>query len=186
MVAHLENQARSLWGRGIGLHFTTAEGAETRPGDDPGGSGCASMAKRTKMSGGSAIPAAEPFSALDTQVIYCGDNIDQLRKMPAGFVDLIYIDPPFNSNRNYEVFWGEAKEKRAFEDRHESTRAYIDYMRPRCVELRRVLKSTGSFYYHCDWHASHYVKVMLDQIFGGNNFQNEIVWKRSSAHSDAK
>jgi adenine specific DNA methylase Mod len=84
-------------------------------------------------------------------------------------VDLIYIDPPFNSNRNYEVFWGETKEKRAFEDRHASTQAYIDYMRPRCVELARVLKKTGSFYYHCDWHASHYVKVMLDQIFGENN-----------------
>jgi len=59
-------------------------------------------------------------------------------------------------------------------------------MRPRCVELARVLKKTGSFYYHCDWHASHYVKVMLDQIFGENNFQNEIVWKRTTAHGDAK
>jgi adenine specific DNA methylase Mod len=104
--------------------------------------------------------------------------------MPTGCVDLIYIDPPFNSNRNYEVFWGETKEKRSFEDRHESTKAYIDYMRPRCVELARVLKKTGSFYYHCDWHASHYVKVMLDQIFGENNFINEIVWKRSDAKSD--
>ena len=59
-------------------------------------------------------------------------------------------------------------------------------MRPRCVELERVLKKTGSFYYHCDWHASHYVKVMLDQIFGENNFQNEIVWKRTSAHSSSR
>ena len=59
-------------------------------------------------------------------------------------------------------------------------------MRPRCVELARVLKKTGSFYYHCDWHASHYVKVMLDQIFGENQFVNEIIWKRQSAHSDAK
>src|SRR6266404_4572913 len=122
---------------------------------------------------------------LDTRIIYCGDCLDQLRKLPAACVDLIYIDPPFNSNRNYEVFWGETKEKRSFEDRHESTKAYIDYMRPRCVELHRVLKKTGSFYYHCDWHASHYVKVMLDQIFGENQFQNEIVWKRSSAHSDS-
>ena len=95
-------------------------------------------------------------------------------------MDLIYIDPPFNSNRNYEVFWGETKEKRSFDDRHESTQAYIDFMRPRCVELARVLKKTGSFYYHCDWHASHYVKVMLDQIFGENNFVNEIIWKRQS------
>ncbi len=69
----------------------------------------------------------------------------QLRKLPAGCVDLIYIDPPFNSNPNYEVFWGETKVKRSFEDRHESSKAYIDQIRPRCVELRRVLKKTGSF-----------------------------------------
>ena len=130
--------------------------------------------------------ARRPSSLLDTRIIYCGDCVDQLAKLPDGCVDLIYIDPPFNSNRNYEVFWGETKEKRAFEDRHGSTRAYIDYMRPRCVELARVLKKTGSFYYHCDWHASHYVKVMLDQIFGEKNFINEIIWKRQSAHSDAK
>jgi DNA modification methylase len=123
---------------------------------------------------------------VDTRIIYCGDCLDQLRKLPDGCVDLIYIDPPFNSNRNYEAFWGETKEKRAFEDRHASTQAYIEFMRPRCVELARVLKKTGSFYYHCDWHASHYVKVMLDQILGENSFQNEIVWKRTSAHSSAK
>ena len=118
--------------------------------------------------------------------MYCGDCLDQLPKLPDACVDLVYIDPPFNSNRNYEVFWGETKEKRAFEDRHASTQAYIEFMRPRCVELARVLKPTGSFYYHCDSHASHYVKVMLDQIFGENQFQNEITWKRSSAHSDSK
>lgn len=129
---------------------------------------------------------AKPSALVDTRVIYCGDNLDQLRKLPDGCVDLIYIDPPFNSNRNYEVFWGETKEKRSFKDRHESTKAYIEYMRPRCVELHRVLKKTGSFYYHCDWHASHYVKVMLDQIFGENQFENEIVWKRYSAHSNSK
>jgi DNA modification methylase len=123
-------------------------------------------------------------SLLDTRVIYCGDNLEQLPKLPAACIDLIYIDPPFNSNRNYEVFWGETKEVRAFDDRHESTRAYIEYMRPRCVELARVLKKTGSFYYHCDWHASHYVKVMLDQIFGENAFQNEIVWRRTNARGD--
>ena len=99
-------------------------------------------------------------------------------------MDLIYIDPPFNSNRNYEVFWPETSEKRRFDDRHESTKAYIDFMRPRCYELHRVLKKTGSFYFHCDWHASHYVKVMLDEIFGENNFQNEIVWKRTTVHAD--
>jgi DNA modification methylase len=123
---------------------------------------------------------------VDTRVIYCGDNLEQLEKLPDACVDLIYIDPPFNSNRNYEVFWGETKEMRAFEDRHESTQAYIEFMRPRCVDLARVLKDTGSFYYHCDWHANHYVKVMLDQIFGENNFVNEIIWKRQSSHNDAK
>jgi DNA modification methylase len=125
-------------------------------------------------------------SLIDTRVVYCGDNLDQLKKLPDSSIDLIYIDPPFNSNRNYEVFWGETKEKRAFEDRHGSTQAYIEFMRPRCVEMARVLKKTGSFYYHCDWHASHYVKVMLDQIFGENNFINEIVWKRQTSHNDAK
>src|SRR3990170_818205 len=90
---------------------------------------------------------------LDTRIIYCGDCLEQLQKLPDACVDLIYIAPPFNSNRNYEVFWGETKEKRAFEDRHASTQAYIEFMRPRCVELARVLKKTGSFYYHCDWHA---------------------------------
>jgi DNA modification methylase len=119
---------------------------------------------------------AKSSSLLDTRVVYCGDNLEQLKKLPDACIDLIYIDPPFNSNRNYEVFWGETKERRSFEDRHESTQAYIEFMRPRCVELARVLKKTGSFYYHCDWHASHYVKVMLDQIFGQNQFQNEIVW----------
>jgi DNA modification methylase len=103
------------------------------------------------------VRPAKPSSLVDTRVIYCGDNLDQLRKLPDRCVDLIYIDPPFNSNRNYEVFWGETKEMRAFEDRHESTQAYIGFMRPRCVELARMLKQTGSFYYHCDWHASHYV-----------------------------
>jgi len=138
------------------------------------------------MLGAMTKAASKPSAVIDTRVIYCGDNLEQLRKLPGACVDLIYIDPPFNSNRNYEVFWGETKEKRAFADRHASTQAYIEFMRPRCVELHRVLKKTGSFYYHCDWHASHYVKVMLDQIFGENQFQNEIVWKRSSAHSDSK
>ena len=109
-----------------------------------------------------------------------------LNEIPDESVDLIYIVPPFNSNRNYEVFWGDVSEKRAFNDRFGDAHAYIEYMRPRTKELFRVLKKTGSFYYHCDWHASHYVKIMLDEIFGFNFFQNEIIWKRTSAHSDSK
>ena len=117
------------------------------------------------------MASVKPSSLVDTRVIYCGDNLEQLQKLPTACVDLITIDPPFNSNRNYEsasparTFWGETKEKRSFEDRHESTNATIDSMRPRCVELARVLKKTGSFYYHCGWQASHYVKVMLGLSF---------------------
>ncbi len=120
---------------------------------------------------------------VDTSIIYCGDCLDQLRKLPSACIDLIYIDPPFNSNRDYEVFWGETKEKRGFEDRHASSQAYIEFMRPRCVELTRLLKPTGSFYFHCDWHASHYVRAMLDQIFGENHFQTEIIWRRNLSKS---
>jgi DNA modification methylase len=111
----------------------------------------------------------KPSPLLDTRVIYYGDNLEQLKKLPDNSIDLIYIDPPFNSNRDNEVFWGETKEKRSFDDRHESTQAYIEFMRPRCVELARLLNTTGSSYYHRDWHASHYVKVMLDQFFAENS-----------------
>jgi DNA modification methylase len=135
-------------------------------------------AKATSKVRGSAL--------VDTRVVYCGDNLDQLAKVPDASIDLIYIDPPFNSNRNYEVFWYEKREMRSFDDRHGSTQVYIDFMRPRCEQLYRVLKPTGTLYYHCDWHACHYVKVMLDQIFGEQGFVNEIIWKRQSAHNDAK
>ena len=93
---------------------------------------------RSVASPAAAAPrAGKPSSLLDTRVAYgceiCGDNLEQLAKLPDACVDLIYIDPPFNSNRTVEqlgeVFWGETKEKRAFEDRHASTQAYIEYMR---------------------------------------------------------
>jgi 16S rRNA G966 N2-methylase RsmD len=91
------------------------------------------MARRKTKAEAAAPAAGRPSALLDTRVIYCGDCLDQLRKLPGGCVDLIYIDPPFNGNRNYEVFWGETKEKRAFEDRHASTAANIDYMPSRRV-----------------------------------------------------
>src|SRR5947207_14810036 len=94
-------------------------------------------------------------SQTPTGVISCSDCHHQLPRLTEKSSDLIYIDPPFNSIRNHEVLWGETKERRSFEDRHASTAAYIDFMRPRCVEFARALKKTGSFYYHCDWHASH-------------------------------
>ena len=91
------------------------------------------------------VAAGKPSALLDTRVVYCGDNLEELKKLPDRCIDLVYIDPPFNSNRNYEVFWGETREKRAFEDRHASTQAYIDYMRPRRVQLARVVKRMWSY-----------------------------------------
>lgn len=114
---------------------------------------------------------------MDSNVIYCGDCLLKLKEIPDNSIDLIYIDPPFSSNRDYVAFWQE-QEKRHFEDRFENVRAYVEYMTPRLKELYRVLKDTGSFYYHCDWHASHYIKVLLDRddLFGYNNFRNDIIW----------
>ena len=114
---------------------------------------------------------------MKTGVIYCGDCLVKLKEMESESIDLIYIDPPFNSNRNYSASANE-NNQRQFGDKFENVAAYIAYMEPRLKELHRVLKPTGSLYYHCDWHASHYVKVLLDSpgLFGYANFQNEIVW----------
>jgi len=113
---------------------------------------------------------------VETSVIYCGDCLNKLQKLPDGCIDLIYIDPPFNSNRNYELFWGDTRERRAFEDRFGDAEHYINWMRPCLIQLYRTMKATSSFYYHCDWHASHYVKVLLDLLMGFDNFLSEIVW----------
>lgn len=97
--------------------------------------------------------------------------------LPRESVDLIYLDPPFFSNRHYEVIWGDEAEVRSFEDRWEGgIQVYVAWMRERVFEMHRILKDTGSFYLHCDWHAAHYLKQMLDEVFGDNQFQNEIVW----------
>ena len=99
---------------------------EAAPKPKRGGTRAAhAPAARAHATADPAPAKGKPSSLLDTRVVYCGDNLEQLAKLPGACVDLIYIDPPFNSNRNYEVFWGETKEKRSFEDRHESTRAYV-------------------------------------------------------------
>ena len=122
-----------------------------------------------------------------TNAIYCGDCREILRKFPEDCADLIYADPPFFSNRHYEVLWDDGYELRAFEDRWKGgINNYVEWMVERLRECYRVLKPTGSMYLHCDWHASHYLKVEMDQLFGDKFFQNEIVWRRSDAHSDAK
>ena len=159
-----------------------------------------------------------------------GDNLQVLRDhIPAESVDLVYLDPPFNSNASYNVLFRERTGEespaqiKAFTDTWEWTQetertyeleiiqnpavpsavkdmisafrqfigrnammAYLVMMAPRLVELHRVLKPTGSLYLHCDPTASHYLKILLDAVFGKQNFRTDITWKRTSAHSDTR
>jgi DNA modification methylase len=117
-----------------------------------------------------------------------GDNLEILKGMEAESVDLVYLDPPFFSNRNYEVIWGDAGEVRSFQDRWAGgIDHYIAWLKERVEEMYRILKPTGSIFLHCDWHANAYIRVdILDRLFGMDNFRNEIVWKRHNTHSDTK
>jgi DNA modification methylase len=129
----------------------------------------------------------EPVGYLETGVLYCDDNLDRLTQFPADCVDLVYLDPPFFSNRVYEVIWGDEAEVRSFADRWEGgIQVYLDWMKDRLVHLHRVLKPTGSLYLHCDQAAGHYLKVVLDEVFGAANFRNEIIWRRTGSNSAAK
>lgn len=117
---------------------------------------------------------------LQTGVLYCDDNLERLTRFPAQSADLIYLDPPFFSNRDYEVIWGDEAEVRSFEDRWEGgMNHYVGWMRERAIEMYRVLKPTASIYLHCDQNASHYLKVMMDGVFGAANFRNQVVWRRT-------
>jgi site-specific DNA-methyltransferase (adenine-specific) len=158
--------------------------------------------------------------------LYYGDNLDILRRyIKDESVDLIYLDPPFNSNATYNVLFAQkdgsqsSAQIQAFEDTWQwdenavrtyeeevekggpvadalrafylilggsNMMAYLTMMAPRLMELRRVLKPTGSLYLHCDPTASHYLKVLLDMVFGAENFRNEIIWKRTGSHGGAK
>ncbi len=162
-----------------------------------------------------------------TNKLFYGDNLEVLRENIADeSVDLIYLDPPFNSNANYNILfksrsgdgadaqmtafedtwhWNDAAEK-AFDEVMSSglsgasellramrsflgendMMAYLAMMAIRLIELHRVLKPTGSLYLHCDPTASHYLKLLLDGVFGPENFRNEVIWKRTSAHSSAR
>ena len=106
--------------------------------------------------------------------LFCGDNLRVLRRQESASIDLIYIDPPFFCQKNFKGKAGQ------FIDKWESMEEYISWLMVRICEMYRTLKDTGSIYVHCDWHASHYIKVALDKIFGYKNFQNEIIWKRTS------
>lgn len=114
---------------------------------------------------------------LKTGVIYKGDCLSVLKQIPDESVDLIYLDPPFFSNRDYETSFKTGGEIRGFGDKWEGGIShYVSWMVERLKEMHRILKKTGSLYLHCDWHAIHYLKVELDKIFGMKNFRNEIIW----------
>ena len=117
-----------------------------------------------------------------------GDNLEILKSLPSESVDLCYIDPPFFSNRNYAVIWGDKGEMRSFEDCWDGgIDTYINWMFKRVTEIHRVLKPTGSFYLHCDWHAQAELKVyVLDKIFGTKNFRNTIIWHYYNKYSAGK
>jgi DNA modification methylase len=159
---------------------------------------------------------------MQSNVLYYGDNLDILRRyVKDETVDLVYLDPPFNSNQDYNVLFAEkdgtrsAAQIRAFGDTWQwdqaSARAYqevveaggkisqvmqafhsylgasdmlayLAMMAPRLAELRRVLKPTGSIYLHCDPTASHYLKMLMDAVFGPEQFLSEVIWQRTSAH----
>ncbi|MGB3479415.1 MAG: DNA methyltransferase [bacterium] len=115
---------------------------------------------------------------LINRVVCCGENKRILIEyFPDECVDLIYLDPPFFSNKNYEILWGNGAELRVYEDRWKGGIShYVEWMAERLRELYRVLKPTGSIYLHCDWHASHYLKIEMDRIFGQGHFLNEVIW----------
>jgi adenine specific DNA methylase Mod len=173
--------------------------------------------------GGASLVCAD---RLTMNQLYYGDNLNVLRQhIKDESIDLIYLDPPFDSQQNYNILCTEqdgtrsAAQIKAFNDTwrwdqaaaqayqilverggklsqaiqafrtflgESDMLAYLSMMAPRLVALHRVLKPTGSLYLHCDPTASHYLKMHMDAVFGPTNFRNEIVWKRSHAHSDVK
>ena len=125
----------------------------------------------------------EKRSNFGVNKLILGDNLEILKSIQDETVDLVYLDPPFFSNRNYEVIWGDTGEIRSFQDRWSGGIIhYIDWLKERVEHMHRILKHTGSLFLHCDWHANAYIRVhILDRIFGEGNFRNEIIWKRTTA-----
>ena len=152
------------------------------------------------------------------KTIWTGDNLDIMRGMNSESVDLIYLDPPFNSNHDYAAPVGSQAAGAAFKDtwtlsdldtawmgliadeqpataqalkaagltHGKGMQSYLTMMAVRLMEMRRLLKDTGSIYLHCDPTASHYLKQLMDAIWGVRNFRNEVVWKRTAGRSDGK
>lgn len=124
------------------------------------------------------------IKCMEINSIYEGDNIEILSKFPNKSVNLIYADPPFFSDKHYEVIWNDGAEIRAFQDRWKGgIQHYISWMKPKLMECHRILKDTGSMYLHCDWHANSYLRILMDKIFEKKNFRSEIIWCYSRATS---
>jgi len=128
------------------------------------------------------------ITLLPVNRLILGDNLEIMNTLESESVDLIYLDPPFFSNRNYEVIWGDEGEIRSFKDRWSGgIDHYIAWLKERVIEMHRVLKKTGSIFLHCDWHANAYIRVhILDRVFGEKNFRNEIIWRYSSGGASKK
>ncbi len=113
--------------------------------------------------------------------LFFGDCLHVMRQLPSNSIDLIYIDPPFFSGRVYNVIFGDRNEVRSFNDVWEGGMpGYLVWLNARLYEMKRLLKPTGTIYVHCDWHASHYIKVEMDKIFGYENLRNEVIWYYNS------
>lgn len=129
-------------------------------------------------------------SVVKTNAIYCGDCQNVLantNEFPDGCVDLIYVDPPFFSNRQYEVLWGDGYELRAFEDRWKGgVENYVAWMEGKLRECWRVLKPTGAIYLHCDSHANAHLRLLLDRVCGHERFTAELVWNKGFRGTERK
>ncbi len=162
--------------------------------------------------------SAQPASNIKPSTIFTGDNLDVLRGFNSDIVDLIYLDPPFNSNVDYAAPIGSPSEGAGFKDTWELSdvkveehglladqhpavykvidaagdshskgmQAYLIMMGSRLIECHRVLKATGSIYLHCDDTASHYIKMLMDSVFGRDHFLNHVAWRRATAHNDPR
>ncbi len=157
-------------------------------------------------------------NTIANRTLFIADNLDVLRGMNSSTVDLVYLDPPFNSGKQWSAPVGSISAGAAFKDAwtlddvkeewvdeieernpalHYAIRAsgfasgpamqgYLTYMAVRFIEMRRVLKPAGSIYLHCDDTAVHYLKAVMDSVFGASQFRNEIVWQRYGSHNDAR
>lgn len=123
---------------------------------------------------------------MPSNTVVCGNALRELQKISSASVNLLYLDPPFFTKRDFEVLTHRG-ESLSFSDKWElGLQDYIRQISAILIEGKRILKKTGSLYLHCDWHAVHYLKVELDRIFGYGNFRNEIIWRRHNAHNDTR